>query len=62
MGFFIRKAFSFGPLRLNLSRWGLGASIGVKGLRVGQQPGGRRYLAAGRFGLYWKSFFGGRKP
>ncbi len=29
MGFYIRKGFNFGPLRLNLSRSGVGASFGV---------------------------------
>lgn len=46
MGWFIRKAFRFGPLRLNLSRGGFGASTGVKGLRLGITPRGKGYLFA----------------
>lgn len=51
MGFFIRKAFRAGPIRFNLSKSGLGVSVGVKGLRVGAGPRGP-YLAAGRHGVY----------
>ena len=54
MGWYLRKSLSFGPLRLNLSRSGLGGSVGVKGLRVGTGPRGR-YLHAGRDGLYYRS-------
>jgi hypothetical protein len=53
MGFYIRKGFSFGPLRLNLSRSGLGASFGVKGARIGIGPRGR-YIHLGRGGIYYR--------
>ena len=53
MGFYIRKGFNFGPLRLNLSRSGLGASIGVKGARIGVGPRGS-YVHLGRGGLYYR--------
>jgi hypothetical protein len=53
MGFYIRKGFSFGPLRLNLSRSGLGASFGVKGARIGVGPRGS-YVQMGRGGLYYR--------
>lgn len=53
MGLYLRKSFSFGPLRLNMSRGGVGASLGVKGLRVGSGPRGS-YLHAGRGGLYYR--------
>src|SRR5256885_950093 len=53
MGFYIRKSFTLGPLRLNLSRSGLGASIGVKGLRVGSGPRGS-YVQMGRGGFYYR--------
>ncbi len=58
MPFFIRKAVRFGPLRLNLSRSGLGASIGVKGLRVGQDAHGHGYVFGGRGGLYFRERIG----
>jgi len=53
MGFYIRKGFNFGPLRLNLSRSGLGASVGVKGARVGIGPHGS-YVHLGRGGFYYR--------
>jgi hypothetical protein len=53
VGFYIRKGFNFGPLRLNLSRSGLGASIGVKGARIGVGPRGS-YFHLGRGGLYYR--------
>ena len=54
MPFYIRKAFSLGPLRFNLSKSGLGLSAGVKGLRVGVNAKGKSYLQAGRGGLYYR--------
>ncbi|MGE5053547.1 MAG: DUF4236 domain-containing protein [Acidobacteriota bacterium] len=53
MGFYLRKGFNFGPLRLNLSRSGLGASLGVKGARIGVGPKGS-YIHMGRGGLYYR--------
>ncbi len=35
MGFYVRKSFKIGPLRLNLSKSGLGSSAGTKWDRVG---------------------------
>jgi hypothetical protein len=58
MGFYIRKGFNFGPLRLNLSKSGLGFSVGVKGARVGIGPRGS-YLHAGRGGFYLRQQLGG---
>jgi hypothetical protein len=53
MGFYLRKAFGFGPFRLNLSRSGLGVSFGVKGARIGVGPRGS-YIHAGRGGIYYR--------
>lgn len=53
MGWYLRKALNLGPLRINLSKSGIGLSAGVKGLRVGTGPRGR-YLHAGREGLYYR--------
>ena len=53
MSFYLRKGFNFGPLRLNLSRSGLGASFGVKGARIGIGPKGS-YIHMGRGGLYYR--------
>jgi uncharacterized protein DUF4236 len=54
MGWYLRKSIRIGPLRLNLSRRGLGASVGVKGLRAGVDASGRPYVAGGRGGLYFR--------
>jgi hypothetical protein len=53
MGWYLKKSFGFGPLRLNLSKSGIGTSLGVKGLRVSTGPKGRQ-LNAGRDGLYYR--------
>lgn len=53
MGFYLRKGFNFGPLRVNFSKSGVGLSFGVKGLRVGMGPKGN-YVHAGRKGIYYK--------
>ena len=60
MGFYIRKGFNFGPLRLNLSRSGLGASFGVKGARIGVGPRGS-YVQMGRGGLYYRQTISPRR-
>lgn len=54
MGWYLKKSFSLGPVRLNLSRSGIGASVGVKGLRVSTGPKGNQ-LNAGREGLYYRT-------
>ena len=53
MGFYIRKSFSEGPIRINLSKSGLGVSAGVRGARIGVGPRGA-YVAGGRGGLYFR--------
>ena len=57
MGFYLRKGFNFGPIRLNLSRSGLGASFGVTGARIGVGPRGS-YVHLGRGGLYYRQSLG----
>lgn len=54
MPFYIRDSVSAGPFRFNLSKSGLGVSVGVKGLRFGTGPRGH-YVHAGRGGLYYRS-------
>jgi Protein of unknown function (DUF4236)/DnaJ domain len=58
MGFYIRKAISFGPIRFNLSKGGIGVSMGVKGARIGTGPRGA-YVHMGRHGLYYRQSLGG---
>lgn len=43
MGWRFRRSVGFGPVRVNLSRSGVGYSVGVPGLRVGVRGSGRRY-------------------
>lgn len=45
MGFFYRKSASFGPFRVNLSKSGVGYSVGGRGFRVGRSGSGRKYTA-----------------
>ncbi len=61
MGWYIRKSVSFGPLRLNLSKSGIGYSVGVKGARIGTGPKGS-YVHLGRGGVYYRESLGGRTP
>lgn len=55
--FYIRKSVSAGPFRFNFSKSGVGASVGVKGLRIGTGPRGH-YIHAGRGGLYYRATLG----
>lgn len=58
MGWYLRKSFRLGPLRLNLSKSGLGVSAGVTGFRVGTGPRGS-YVHAGRGGIYFRQRLSG---
>ena len=62
MGLRFRRVLSKGPLKLSLSKRGLGLSWGVPGVRIGQSPDGRRYIAVGLpgTGLYYVKYFGGK--
>lgn len=50
---YFKKAFTIGPLRLNLSKSGVGLSFGITGLRIGTGPRGP-YIHAGREGIYYR--------
>jgi hypothetical protein len=43
MGFYFRRSMNLGPFRVNLSRGGLGWSVGGRGFRTGRSGRGRRY-------------------
>jgi hypothetical protein len=64
MGFSFRRSSSFGPFRLNFSKSGIGASVGVKGARVTLSPKGRAYItvSAGGFSYRQNLSSGGRTP
>jgi hypothetical protein len=54
MGWSFHRSLNFGGLRLNLSKTGIGASVGVKGFRYGISPNGRRYVRCGMDGIYYQ--------
>jgi len=58
MSFYIRKSKKLGSLRLNLSKSGVGASVGATGLRTGIKPNGQKYVHAGRHGIYYRKNIG----
>jgi uncharacterized protein DUF4236 len=47
MSFGFRRRLGFGPFHVNLSKHGLGASVGVPGFTVGKNARGSDYLRAG---------------
>ncbi len=53
MGLFIRKSKKIGPFRLNLSKSGLGVSVGVAGARVSVGPNGT-FVHMGKNGLSYR--------
>lgn len=60
MGMYIRKSIRVGPLRFNLSKSGIGISVGIPGFRIGSGPRGN-YVHMGANGLYYRSSIpGGR--
>jgi hypothetical protein len=58
MAFYLRKSFRLGPVRFNLSKSGIGTSVGVTGFRIGVRPNGKSYVHAGRYGLYYRKELG----
>ncbi len=55
MAFYLRKGFNFGPVRLNLSKSGVGVSGGMTGARAGLSPRGA-YVHGGRGGVYYRKY------
>src|SRR5581483_5213963 len=54
MGFFFRRSTNIGPFRLNFSKSGIGASVGVKGARLTMTPRGTTYITVGTHGFYYR--------
>ena len=54
MGFYIKKSIRVGPMRFNLSKSGVGISIGIKGFRFGTGPRGN-YIHMGAGGIYYRA-------
>lgn len=57
MGWYLRRSLNFGPFRLNFSKSGIGASVGVTGARVSFGPRGN-YVHMGRHGVYYRERLG----
>ena len=55
MSWRFRRVISAGLLRLNLSRRGIGWSVGIPGVRYGRSATGALYVSVGfpGLGLYW---------
>lgn len=53
MGFFFRKSVNTGPVRINLSKSGVGVSTGVRGARVSFTPRGT-FVNIGAHGVYYR--------
>ncbi len=45
MGFRYRKSVNFGPFRINMSKSGVGYSVGGGGFRTGVRSNGRKYTS-----------------
>lgn len=56
MGFSFKKSFNLGPFRLNLSKSGIGYSIGTKGLRFTKKANGgyRTTASIPGTGISWR--------
>jgi hypothetical protein len=59
MGLYLRKSMKLGPMRVNLSKSGVGTSFGVKGFRVGVNASGKSYVHSGAGGIYYRSNLSG---
>lgn len=55
MSFRFKKTFNFGPFRTNVSKNGIGNSVGFLGVRVGVTAEGKKYWSFGikGTGLYY---------
>ncbi|MCX5690196.1 MAG: DUF4236 domain-containing protein [Planctomycetota bacterium] len=61
MGWSFRKSINLGPFRVNMSRSGLGYSVGAGGFRTGVRANGRRYSSASIPGTGIRYTSGGSK-
>jgi hypothetical protein len=58
MGISFRKSFKIGPVKVNVSKSGVGASVGRKGARIGINAKGNAYVSAGADGVYYRKTLG----
>ena len=59
MAWSFRKGFNLGPFRLNLSKKGVGLSVGTRGLRIGRDARGRDYsqISIPGTGIYNRQYY-----
>ncbi|GAA4096847.1 MULTISPECIES: DUF4236 domain-containing protein [Actinomadura] len=64
MGWGYRKSLRIGPFRINLSRSGVGHSVGGRGVRYTRTAHGRREMTfrIPGTGLYWRRPLSRRRP
>lgn len=60
MGFSFRRSYGFGPFRLNFSKSGIGASVGVKGAKVTLSPKGKAYITFSAGGFSYRQTLSSR--
>jgi DNA polymerase-3 subunit epsilon len=58
MSIYLRTSIKLGPLRVGVSKSGIGVSAGIPGLRVGVSPRGS-YVRMGSAGVYYQATTGG---
>ncbi|GAA3196113.1 DUF4236 domain-containing protein [Actinocorallia longicatena] len=63
MGWGFRKSIKFGPFRFNMSKSGVGHSVGGKGARYTKTADGRKQMTfrIPGTGLSWRRPIGGRR-
>lgn len=52
MSWYFKKSVSFGPLRINFSKTGVGASVGVRGARISVSRSKGVYATLSHAGFY----------
>lgn len=64
MAWRFRKSKSIGPVRVTLSKKGVGSSLGFLGFRVGVSPDGKKYWSFGipGTGFYFIRYFKEKPP
>jgi hypothetical protein len=64
MGWNFRKVIGLGPLRINLSKRGVGFSIGGRGFRLGRDGSGRSYTHTSLpgTGIYRRDYIANGQP
>ena len=61
MGLSFRKSIKAGPIKMNISRSGIGLSTGTKGAHVGISSRGGAYVSGGANGVYFRKKLGGKE-